>query len=89
MIIGLHGCSCHPFKDWKECDRMHKQKFKVGDRVITRHSGKVGVIHKVEERYYYIVKFGNYRNTEVLYHSAELNIYKNLSLTEVIILVNG
>src|SRR5438105_550626 len=43
-ITGLHGCNCHPFKTWAECDSAHKQKLKRGDVVKNRCNGKKGVI---------------------------------------------
>lgn len=43
-ITGLHGCNCHPFESWEECDRANKQRFKPEQRVTERCTGKKGTI---------------------------------------------
>lgn len=39
VIIGLHGCSCHPFDSWYEHDKFHNQKIEIENEYIIRHSG--------------------------------------------------
>jgi hypothetical protein len=79
FITGLMGCSCHPFKSWKECDQFHSQKLNVGDFVRHRCLEKTGHIVEVcrDEGNYYIVKFGNrgVQSDNELAHGAELMRY--------------
>jgi len=59
MITGLNGCSCHPFSSWEECNKAHRQKFKVGDPVKNRCTGHEGTIHdEVDHQGYVSVKYG-------------------------------
>lgn len=44
---GLHGCSCHPFNDWKDCDYHHKKKVVIGDKVENRHTQEKGIVHEI------------------------------------------
>lgn len=48
-IIGLHGCYCHPYESWEECEAAHKQKLPVGTPVKNRHSGLAGTVHTQED----------------------------------------
>lgn len=73
-ITGQHGCNCHPFKTWAECDSAHRQKLKRGDIVKNRCNGRKGIIEKVEPNLYYKVKYGRGRSTYVLDHSAQLEL---------------
>lgn len=71
-IKGLMGCSCHPFKDWNECDLYHKRKFNIGQIVEHRCHGKRGEIHEKKGGGYYIVKYGDLPRDLVLVHAANL-----------------
>ncbi len=81
-ITGYYGCSCHPFNSWAECDKYHKQKFNVGDKVHNRHSNTDGeVIEKTNSKGFCIVKYGPFRRDEHLEHVASLEkIEPQLSL---------
>jgi len=72
---GLHGCSCHPFENWDECNMMHKQTFAIGEKVKQRHTGKEGEIFEIYtgvEKGYVIVKYGKLPHDRVLEHVANL-----------------
>lgn len=80
-VTGPYGCSCHPFNDWDECNRVHRQKYKVGDKVKNRCNlwkGKrykeaiIGTVIKDVEDGYYIVKYGPNRSDECLIHAANI-----------------
>lgn len=73
MITGLNGCSCHPFPNWKECEKAHKQKFKVGDPVKNRCTGKQGIVNKIDSLPGYIsVKYGKFNRDIHGEHVAQL-----------------
>lgn len=72
-ITGYHGCNCHPFKTWEECDKYHKQKVEVEQRVRRRCNGKEGAVHRIHpERGYVSVKYGNDPSDIHLEHVANL-----------------
>ena len=58
IIIGLYGCSCHPFTSWLECEKLQRQKLKIGQVVKHRCSGKIGTVLKLADHGYVDVKFG-------------------------------
>lgn len=77
MIKGLHGCSCHPFSSWKECDLYHKRKYEVAQLVQERCPGyrkrvRTGVVLRVVGGGYYHVKMGEIVSDIILFHAAEL-----------------
>lgn len=41
--IGLYGCYCHPFQDWKEHDKFQKQKIILGSVYKQRCTGKISI----------------------------------------------
>jgi len=71
-VKGLMGCYCHLFKDWAECDRFHKQKFIIGQRVAHRCTGLVGVVAEIREQGFYIIKYGERPCDHHLKHAANL-----------------
>lgn len=72
-ITGYYGCKCHPFATWAQCDRYHKQRFQVGDLVMTRCTGRRGEIFEAtDKKGFCIVKFGDRPVDQVLKHAAEL-----------------
>jgi len=72
--IGLHGCYCHPYKDWAECDHEHKKKLKLGQKVRNRHTLAEGVVNEVypPPGNYYIIKYGPLPRDLHLNHAANL-----------------
>lgn len=56
-ITGYHGCSCHPFRNWKESNARHKQKFTLGAKVRNRCTGEYGEITEVSGNNYYLVDY--------------------------------
>ena len=73
MIKGLNGCSCHPFTSWEECNKAHRQKFKVGDSVKNRCTGSVGTIYnEVDHQGYVSVKYGKFPRDIHGEHVAQL-----------------
>lgn len=73
VIIGLHGCYCHPFESWEECEKYHKQKFSVGEPVKNRHTNATGTIHEVyKEKGYVTVKYGKNKSDIHQEHVAML-----------------
>jgi len=73
MITGLNGCSCHSFSSWDECNKAHRQKFKVGDPVKNRCDGRQGTINKiVDSQGYTSVKYGKFPRDIELEHVAQL-----------------
>lgn len=49
LVIGLYGCSCHPFKDWNDHDFFHKQKIEIGKEYIIRHTGEKCIVKGFEK----------------------------------------
>lgn len=76
IITGYHGCSCHPFESWEECEKAHKRKFKPGQRVKVRHTGEMGsVIEKADDDPYWwkiLVDPGTKQSDIRVAHSANL-----------------
>ena len=73
MITGLYGCPCHPFPSWEQCELFHKRKFKPGDKIKQRHTGKDGIISEQHEcKGFYIVKYGERKSDLSLEHAAML-----------------
>ena len=73
MIKGLNGCSCHPFISWEECNKAHRQKFKVGESVKNRCTGNTGTIYnEVDSQGYVAVKYGKYPREIHDEHVAQL-----------------
>jgi hypothetical protein len=60
---GLYGCECHPFPSIAAWRAACRQRFKIGDRVKLRHSGKVGIVtgRYVEAPQFYLVFFEPYK----------------------------
>lgn len=58
FVTGLYGCNCHPFESWAEYERAQKQKLRVGDPVTHRCTGRSGVVSRVDQGNWYLVKFG-------------------------------
>lgn len=74
-ITGLNGCSCHPFNNWEECEKAHKQSFNEGDPVRQRHTGMECVIHATSpdgHNDFVIVKYGDLESDKVQEHVAML-----------------
>lgn len=74
-ITGHYGCNCHPFASWKECDKAHKQKFKIGDYVKHRCSSTPGIITEILGRHFYCIQTNGTRFSG-LQHAANLIPYK-------------
>ncbi|GHB44571.1 hypothetical protein [Mongoliitalea lutea] len=72
LITGLFGCSCHGFDSWEECEQAHKQRFKIGDPVEHRCTGKQGYVHNLSEGGFCIVKMGVTPSENIQYHAANL-----------------
>lgn len=47
-VIGLYGCYCHPFVDWKEHDKFLKQKLLKGTIVKVRCTGEFAEVVSVK-----------------------------------------
>lgn len=43
-VIGLYGCYCHPFKDFKEVQFFNNQVVEIGQQYKNRHSGVIGIV---------------------------------------------
>lgn len=56
FITGYYGCKCHPFLTWEECEKAHRQRFKVGDVVKNRCNGRIGSVTEVKGQYWYGVE---------------------------------
>lgn len=76
MCTGYFGCSCHPFPNWKECDRAHKQVFKIDDTVRNRCKGTIGIVWAVdqENKGFVIVKYGDLPRDRHLEHVAQIEL---------------
>jgi hypothetical protein len=77
FITGLHGCRCHPFNSWKECEAAEKQRFKPDDKVRHRCTGKEGVIadHPYDIPGYYLASnIGVCHAQELIPVSNQLNL---------------
>lgn len=73
FITGYYGCSCHPFKDWDECELFHKRKFTSNEWVKHRCTGKRGVIaRKTDKQGFCLVKYGPVPSDIHQQHSAQL-----------------
>lgn len=82
FITGLYGCSCHPFNSWAECNKYHKQKLNVGDKVHNRCLNTYGeVFEKTDSKGFCLVKYGPNQCDIHLEHVASLDkIETQLSL---------
>ena len=56
-VIGLFGCYCHPFKNWEEHDKFHKQKIEIGAKYKIRHTGEECIVKGFSEDARYIKIF--------------------------------
>lgn len=75
-ITGYYGCKCHPFKSWDECNKLHRQRFKIGDLVMNRCNGKIGAITEINKEHPYF-----YSATEMgTIHAAEIIPVQNIRL---------
>lgn len=72
FITGYYGCKCHPFNSWGECYKFQIQKLKIGQRVKHRCTGKLGVVDKLGEKGFVIIKFGDLQRDLKLEHVANL-----------------
>jgi hypothetical protein len=59
IITGLYRCNCHPFESWDEQKKASKQKFNIGDKVKSAHSGIEYDIIEPLYKGYYIIKCGD------------------------------
>jgi hypothetical protein len=74
---GFYGCKCHPFENWKECDREHKKKIPVGTPVRHRCLGTEGILYSISEvRGFVMVKYGERPCDHHQEHVANLIIIK-------------
>lgn len=72
-ITGYYGCKCHPFRNWQQCDKAHRRKFKDGQPVRNRCTGLEGhILHYEGTPGFYIVKYGPLARDQHLEHAAEL-----------------
>jgi hypothetical protein len=73
LITGYHGCSCHPYSSWAECNKLHGQKMQIGEKVQQRHTGELGVVHELyENKIWCIVKYGDLPRDHHLENVASL-----------------
>ncbi|WP_394992636.1 hypothetical protein [Emticicia sp.] len=76
-ITGLYGCSCHPFPSWMECDKYHKQRFKVGQSVTHRCLGRVGIVIEIMATKNWVsVRYGDLPRDLETEHVAMLELSK-------------
>lgn len=79
LITGLYGCICHPYASWGECNYEHNKKLIVGQKVRQRHSGKIGVIYRIneEKKQFCTVQYGPNPSDLNLEHAANLIFIEN------------
>lgn len=75
-ITGLHGCKCHPFESWEECEAAHTAQFVPGDTVVGRHNCNFAtIIGNIDgEKYWWniLVMPGLFESDKQISHSANL-----------------
>ncbi|MCR9064499.1 MAG: hypothetical protein NXI00_11070 [Cytophagales bacterium] len=71
-VIGIYGCSCHPFKSYEEAIKFANQKLRVGEIVKNRCSSKIGTVFSHESGNYVTVKYGELKSDIHLEHSQNL-----------------
>ena len=73
-ISGLHGCVCHPYSSWAECNKLHNQKMQVGEKVQNRHTNEIGIVHEYprDNRFWCLVKYGDLQRDIHLENVANL-----------------
>lgn len=76
MVIGTYSCHCHEFKTFEEAKKARSKKFELGQKVANRCTNQrkeIGFIHRIlEEKGYYMVKFGKYQSDIELKHAEEI-----------------
>ena len=76
MIQGTYSCHCHEFKTFEEASKARRRKFVLNQKVTNRCTNQrkqEGFIYRIlEEKGYYMVKFGKHQSDIELKHAEEI-----------------
>lgn len=91
IVIGLYGCSCHPFESWQQHDFYNKKKYRVNDIVKDRCTNLLGfIIEKKEMGFYTINMFPfKFKSDIISNHVSNLIPYNELTEDEKNIINNA